>query len=194
MTIAQQVVRGMSLAALLSLAMCGRHAFAQEYTVDLPASGRSQVVGGKAETTCSTVTSGDVREFCLTPKGEMNIFGTVTATSGATAAAATVDSGNNALTTDTTLEPATANLRLLGWTARESAVTAAVATFILRHGVEAAGSCTGNEIAYVELDANQAIGGMSYGPRGLAVASGVCADVLAGTIDVNIFRVAEPAP
>ena len=109
------------------------------------------------------------------------------------ASSATVDTESTGITSDTTLEAATANLRLIGWTTRESAAGAAVATVLVRHGVVAAGNCTGNVIAYIELGPDQAAN-MSYSSRGLAVASGVCADVLAGTVDVNIFTVTEAAP
>lgn len=99
---------------------------------------------------------------------------------------ATIDADNGGITADTTLEAATNNMRLLGWTARESAGTAAVATVILRHGVVSGGSCTGNVIAYIELAANGS-DHENYAPLGLSAASGVCADVLSGTVDVNIF-------
>lgn len=106
---------------------------------------------------------------------------------------ATVDAPNDDKTADVTLEAATTNLRLLGWTVREDAGTPAAATVLLRHGVESAGNCTGNIIAYVELAASQSSGEW-YGDRGLAVASGVCADVQLGTIDINIYTVTEAAP
>lgn len=107
--------------------------------------------------------------------------------------AATTNAGNNAMTADTTLVAAVASTRLYGFSVRESAATAAVATVILRHGVEAAGSCTGNEIAYVELGPDQSRSDW-YGDRGVAVASGVCADVLAGTIDISTRTNVEAAP
>lgn len=109
----------------------------------------------------------------------------VSVTDSQTGSAATTDTESTGVAADATLEPATANMRLLGWTIRESAGTAAVATAILRHGVEAAGNCTGNAFAFIELDANQSAN-MWYGDRGKAAASGVCVDVVAGTVDVNI--------
>lgn len=100
---------------------------------------------------------------------------------------ATIDTANTALTADTTLEAATNNLKLYGWTVRESAGTAAVATVILRHGVLSGSDCTaGAVIDFVELEAN-GDDRQTYAPLGLAVASGVCADVVAGTVDVNIY-------
>jgi len=108
------------------------------------------------------------------------------------ATAIIANAGNNGITADTTLNSATTNLRLMGLTIRESAATAAVATVVIRHGV-VSGTCTGNEIAYIELNANESLQ-VQYQPRGLAVASGVCADVLAGTIDVATHTIAEAAP
>ena len=108
-------------------------------------------------------------------------------------AAATVDTPSTGITVDTDLEAAATNLRLLGWTARESAATAAVATVVLRHAVNAAGVCSGNAFAYIELGPDQSVQ-MSYASRGLAAASGVCADVLSGAVDINIFTVIESAP
>ena len=100
---------------------------------------------------------------------------------------ATIDTANTALTADTTLEAATNNLKIYGWTARESAGTAAVATGILRHGVVSGGNCdAGTIIDFVELEAN-GDDRQTYAPLGLAVASGLCLDVLSGTIDFNIF-------
>ena len=85
-------------------------------------------------------------------------------------------------------------MRLVSWTARESAAGAAAATVVLRHGVLAAGVCSaGGVIAYVELAPNESVG-HSFDARGLAVASGVCADVIAGTVDVGIATVVEAAP
>lgn len=107
-------------------------------------------------------------------------------------AAGTIDTDADGLTADATLEAATSNLRLLWWTARENAGTAAAASFILRHGV-VSGTCTGNVIAFVELAADESAGD-SFDTRGLAVPSGVCVDWEAGTIDVNIATVVEAAP
>lgn len=108
-------------------------------------------------------------------------------------AAATIDTENEAMTADTTLEAATTNLRLLSWTAEESAATPASARVVLRHGVVSVGVCSGNVIAYIQLGPDQSVQ-MNYGPRGLAVASGVCADVTAGTVSVNIHTVIESSP
>ena len=107
-------------------------------------------------------------------------------------AAATVDTESSALVADATMEAATSNMRLHGFTARESAAGAAAATVILRHGV-VAGTCTGNVIAYIELAPNESVGEI-FPNRGLAVASGVCADWVAGTVDVNIDTVIEASP
>ena len=102
---------------------------------------------------------------------------------------ATVDAENAEISADTTSQAAATNLRLQGWTIRESAGTPAVATVVLRH--DADGACDGTGVfAYIELAANGS-DQQSYGDKGLAAASGVCADVLAGTVDVNIFTTTE---
>lgn len=108
--------------------------------------------------------------------------------------AATVDTALTGQTADADVEAATANMRLVSWTARESAAGAAAATVIFRHGVLSGGNCTaGGVIAYVELAPNESVG-HSYDARGLAAASGVCIDVVAGTVDVGISTVVEGAP
>jgi len=48
-------------------------------------------------------------------------------------------------------------------------------------------------IAFIELQPNESVGEYIDG-RGLAVASGVCADVIAGTVDVGISTVVEATP
>lgn len=104
---------------------------------------------------------------------------------------ATIDTANTALTADTTLEAATSNLKLYGWTVRESAGTAAVATVILRHGVVSGGNCdAGAVIDFIELAAN-GDDRQTYAPLGLAVASGVCVDVVSGEIDANIYTLTK---
>lgn len=108
--------------------------------------------------------------------------------------AATVDTALTGQTADFDVEAAASNLRLVSWTARESAGTAAAATVVLRHGVMAAAVCSaGGVVAYIELAPNESVG-HSFDARGLAVASGVCADVLAGTVDLSISTVVEAAP
>ena len=100
-----------------------------------------------------------------------------------------------AKTADTTLVDAVASTRLLSYGCAETAATAAAATVILRHGVEAAGSCTGNYIDRVELAPNESRNEPSPGGgRGLAVASGVCMDVTAGTVDCWSSSTVEVTP
>lgn len=48
-------------------------------------------------------------------------------------------------------------------------------------------------IAFIELAADKSEQ-MYYGDRGLAVASGVCADILTGSVSMVIYTVAEAAP
>ena len=94
-----------------------------------------------------------------------------------------------AKTADFDLAAATANQRLLGYTIRESAGTPAVATAVLRHDV-AAGGCTGNAFAYVELAANSSTT-FFFGDRGAGAASGICVDVLAGEVDADAWTIVE---
>lgn len=78
---------------------------------------------------------------------------------------------------------AAAGLRLVGFAARESAATAAAATFILVHGATAAG---GTSVAPVELAANGSTSEW-FGPDGIACPDGISIAGVAGTVDVNIF-------
>lgn len=78
---------------------------------------------------------------------------------------------------------ATPGLRLMGFAARESAGVAAVATFQVIHGATAAG---GTVIAPVELAANGSTWAW-FGPNGIAAASGLSIDVVAGQVDVDLF-------
>jgi len=95
------------------------------------------------------------------------------------------DAAQTALTADATLEAAATGLRLQGWTARESASTPAAATLILRHDGD--GTCDStNVIAFIELTGDQSVN-MWYGNEGIRAAAGVCADVLAGTVDINLY-------
>lgn len=125
---------------------------------------------------------------------QLNSAGDLRVTTPVAPTAATIDTENAGQTADFDIEPATTNLRLLGWSVREDAASAAVATVVLRHGVLAAGNCTATAvIGYIELGPNQS-STMSYGDRGLAVPSGVCADVLAGSVSVVVHLVTESAP
>ncbi len=164
-----------------------------------PPQNRPVLVGSKAETTCASVDDGDVRGVCLSLDGAVKtVLGAGAAAIGnvdvdVMGNAATANAGVNAQTADFNLFAAVANTRLFGWSCRESAATAGLATVILRHSVVSGGNCTGSEIAYIEFDANQSTS-MWYGDRGIAAASGVCADVLAGTVDCTSQSRVEAAP
>ncbi len=152
--------------------------------------GGTAVAGGSG-----TATAGSPRVVLATdvalPAGTNNI-GDVDVDSFP--AAATIDTALTGQTADFDVEAATANMRFIGFTARESAATAAAATVVLRHGVLSVGNCTaGGVIAFIELAPNESVGSYFDG-RGLAVASGVCADVIAGTVDLGIFTVTEASP
>lgn len=171
---------------------------ASEWTEGSPAPSRAEVVGGRAETTCDTVDDGDVRTLCLTTGGALNVVtGASTSNIGdvdveiiGQPAVIAAEQANQA--SDVTLAAAVANTRLFGWSVRESAASAALTTVVLRHDTVAT-TCDGPVIAYVELDANQSTS-MWYGDRGVAVASGVCADILAGTASLSVMTAVEAAP
>ena len=112
---------------------------------------------------------------------------------GSLATAATVDTEVTGQTADFDLELATANMRLIHATCEESAATAAAARVVLRHGVVAAGSCTGGVISFIPLSGDQGII-IDYTARGLNVASGVCGDVTQGNVSCGIAYVIESAP
>lgn len=78
---------------------------------------------------------------------------------------------------------AVAGLRLMGFACRESAATAAAATFRIMHGATVAG---GTVLVPVELAANESTRDW-FGPEGIACASGLSIDVIAGTVDVELF-------
>lgn len=106
--------------------------------------------------------------------------------------AAVADTSFTAQAADFTVEAATANLRLMGWSIRESAAGAAVATVVIRH--DADGTCDSTAVfAFIELSANQSLQ-QEYGDRGKAAASGVCVDVIAGTVDFVASLATEAAP
>ena len=79
---------------------------------------------------------------------------------------------------------AVAGLRLMGWSARESDGTPAVATLSIVNG--ATGSATG-KLVTVELAANESAGEW-YGPDGLASPLGISIDHITGTVDVFIYH------
>ena len=107
-------------------------------------------------------------------------------------AAGTVNAENAGMVADATMVAAVANTRLLSATFQENAGTPANAFGILRHGVSTP-PCSGNVIMYVKLGPSQSVS-MSWGSRGLAVASGVCMDWISGTIDGSTSTVVEAAP
>lgn len=92
---------------------------------------------------------------------------------------------NDAVAAD--VEPAVAavrGLRLIGWAARESDGTPAVATFRLMNGADVAG---GTLLVPVELAANESAREW-YGPEGIDAVNGITIDHIAGTIDIVIYH------
>ena len=91
---------------------------------------------------------------------------------------------NAALTADADAAVAAAtDLRLMGWQARESDGTPAVATFEIVHGADGSAD---DAVIPVELAANQSKGAW-YGPQGLDFPDGISIDHIAGTFDVTLF-------
>lgn len=74
-------------------------------------------------------------------------------------------------------------LRLIGFACKESAVTAAVATFNIVHGATAAG---GTILVPVELAANESTRDW-FGPEGIDASAGLSIDWVVGTIDIVLF-------
>lgn len=76
-----------------------------------------------------------------------------------------------------------AGLRLVGFSARESAATAAAATFIIVHGATGA---AGTAVAPVELALNTSTSAW-FGPDGIACPNGISVDWIVGTVDIHLF-------
>lgn len=77
---------------------------------------------------------------------------------------------------------AQAGLRLVGFSCRESAATAAAATFRILHGDLA----TSPEIVPVELKADESRADW-FGDSGISCPNGITIDWIAGTVDINLF-------
>ena len=140
-------------------------------------------IGGAVDDTSPTAAGeGDVRDFRSSPEGNLLVesyFG-----NGSVHQAASVDT-NEGISAD--VEPAVAaaaGLRVVGWVARETAGSAAVATFRIMNGADVA---CGVGIVGIELSANQSAGDW-YGPEGLDVANGLTIDIIAGTVDVYLYH------
>lgn len=79
--------------------------------------------------------------------------------------------------------PAQFGLCLVGFACRESAATAAAATFQIVHG--ATGS-TGTVVIPVELAANESTRDW-FSPNGIDCKNGISIDWIAGTVDIELF-------
>lgn len=93
---------------------------------------------------------------------------------------------NTAITADVDAAVAAATgLRLMGYSVRESAASAAVAAVSIKHGTTGAG---GTYIARINLAADESER-MWFGPDGIDVAaSGISIDWEAGTVDVDLWH------
>lgn len=97
--------------------------------------------------------------------------------------AASVDA-NNAITANVDAAvPASSGLRLVGFAARESAVVAVAATFMIINGATGA---TDSVVVPVELAAGASTMGY-FGPDGIACIAGISIRMVAGTADVSLF-------
>ncbi len=140
--------------------------------------------GGAAHTLLvgGTNNIGDVDVLTLPPIPEgANNIGGITGTGINVAASVDV---NTAIAADVDAAVAASpGLRLIGFACRESAATAAAATFIIVHGATAAG---GSSVVPVELTADESTREW-FGPEGIAVPNGISIDWIAGTADINLF-------
>lgn len=71
---------------------------------------------------------------------------------------------------------------LFGWSLRESAATAAVATVLIRNGTDA----TGDIVCPIELNGDESTT-MWFGPHGIRMDTGIFFDRVAGTITGSVF-------
>ena len=97
--------------------------------------------------------------------------------------AASVDANNAIAANVDAAVPAATGLRLVGFAARESAATAAAATFMIINGATGA---TDSVVVPVELAANASTSGY-FGPDGIACTAGISIRMVAGTADVSLF-------
>ncbi len=74
-------------------------------------------------------------------------------------------------------------LVLLGFSCRESASSAAVATFRIIHGATVA---EGSMVFPIELNANQSTSEW-LGPDGIETPRGLTIDIIAGEVDITLF-------
>ena len=79
---------------------------------------------------------------------------------------------------------AVAGLRLIGWAAKESDGTPAVATFDIKN---AATGAAGAVLVPVELSANESTREW-YGPEGIPADDGLSIDHIAGTFDIYLYH------
>ncbi|MGZ5029032.1 MAG: hypothetical protein ACXWAT_10150 [Methylobacter sp.] len=98
--------------------------------------------------------------------------------------AASLVQNNDAIVADVNAAVAAqAGLRLMGYSAKESAGTPAAATFAIKHGATVAG---GTDVVYQ----NFAASGSTlqwFGDSGIACPNGISLDWLTGQVDVAIF-------
>jgi hypothetical protein len=73
--------------------------------------------------------------------------------------------------------------RLMGFSAQESAATAAAASFVLRDGTDS----TGAAVAFVQLGADQSINGDFGGIGGIEITTGLFIDRVAGSTEVTVY-------
>lgn len=143
-------------------------------------------------------TNGDYTPVALSDKGEVQVIvneGEVTATQAsgwAAPAACTIGGGISAQTGDFAVLAATADARLCGIQIRDTGAGTAAGT--IRHAALGANCDSGNVIAFFNISSAGGVFTRDFGDRGYDVASGVCVDVSAGTMDASWASVNEAAP
>jgi len=79
---------------------------------------------------------------------------------------------------------AASGLRLVGWSAREAADPAAVATVRFMNGETVSG---GTGLLTIELDPDGSVGEW-YSPEGIDAGNGLTIEVIAGTVDIYLYH------
>lgn len=91
---------------------------------------------------------------------------------------------------DQNLKSAATHQRLMGWSVSESAGSAGVASGNFRATPGGAGACTGTVLGTFSLAAST--GQTVFLPQGVDAATGVCIDVLEGTVEVVAYTYIQP--
>ena len=140
-----------------------------------------QIAGRVDDTAPESAAEGVEREVRVSPEG--NLLVELMWGNAALHQAASVDV-NASITAD--VEPAVAaatGLRLVGWSAKESAGSAAIAEADIMNGASQSGGTVVSSIAIAASRSEQAW----YGPEGIDCANGITIDHIAGQLDIAIY-------